>query len=132
MAVVCVVGKNSRRGGFDEKLDTTSKTQLQTRLDILGATLTKWAIYSSLAIFVACLFHFIINVSTNPAARTFGFILNSLSLYVTQFVTIIIVAVPEGLPLAITMSLAYSVMRMKGDGVLIKDLSSPEVMGRVD
>lgn len=50
----------------------------------------------------------------------------------TLSITIIIVAVPEGLPLAITLSLAYSVMRMRKDGVLVRNLNSPEVMGRVD
>jgi P-type E1-E2 ATPase len=47
-------------------------------------------------------------------------------------ITIIIVSVPEGLPLSITLSLAYSVMRMKHDGILVKNLNSPEVMGNVE
>ena len=50
----------------------------------------------------------------------------------TLTITIVIVAVPEGLPLSIGLSLAYSVMRMKDDGVLVKELISPEVMGGVD
>ena len=44
----------------------------------------------------------------------------------------IIVAVPEGLPMTITLSLAYSVMRMKDDGLLVKNLTAPEVMGSVE
>jgi len=44
----------------------------------------------------------------------------------------VIVAVPEGLPLAVTISLAYSVMRMKDDGILVRNLDSPEMMGKVD
>ena len=39
---------------------------------------------------------------------------------------------PEGLPLTIGLSLAYSVKRMKSDGILVKDLTSPETMGKVD
>lgn len=62
----------------------------------------------------------------------FDEILTLITGFITQFITVIIVAVPEGLPLTITLSLAYSVMRMKKDGILIKDLTSPEVMGRVD
>jgi P-type Ca2+ transporter type 2C len=50
----------------------------------------------------------------------------------TLVIIIIIVAVPEGLPLTITLSLAYSVMRMKDDGILVKNLDSPEVMGSVE
>jgi len=45
---------------------------------------------------------------------------------------LIIVAVPEGLPLTITVSLAFSVMRMKDDKILVKNLNSPEVMGQVE
>lgn len=50
----------------------------------------------------------------------------------TYSIVIVIVAVPEGLPLAITLSLAYSVMRMKKDGILVRNLDSPEEMGKVD
>lgn len=50
----------------------------------------------------------------------------------TYSIVIVIVAVPEGLPLAITLSLAYSVMRMKKDGILVRNLESPEEMGKVD
>lgn len=61
-----------------------------------------------------------------------GKILKGISDMFTFAIAIIIVAVPEGLPLAITISLAYSVMRMKKDGLLVRNLDSPEVMGRVD
>jgi P-type Ca2+ transporter type 2C len=50
----------------------------------------------------------------------------------TYSIVIVIVAVPEGLPLAITLSLAYSVMRMKQDGILVRNLDSPETLGKVD
>lgn len=131
-ALVCAVGSNSRRGDYDEKQDTTSKTPLQIKLDNLGALFTKYGILAALAIFGASLINFVIRLIIDPEARNLDAILNDLCLYLTQFVTVIIVAVPEGLPLVITLSLAYSVMRMKKDGILIKDLTSPEVMGRVD
>jgi len=47
-------------------------------------------------------------------------------------VTVIIVSVPEGLPLAVSISVAYSVSRMKKQDVLVKTLESPETMGRVE
>ena len=49
-----------------------------------------------------------------------------------MIIIIIIVAVPEGLPMTIGLSLAYSVMRMKDDGILVKNLDAPEVMGSVE
>jgi len=130
-ALVCAVGANSRRGAYDDKLDTESKTPLQKKLDNLGAICTKYGILASLAIFGASITNFIFNVIFSESFD-FTTMVNLLTLYATQFVTVIIVAVPEGLPLTISLSLAYSVMRMKKDGVLIKDLNSPEVMGRVD
>jgi len=44
-------------------------------------------------------------------------------------VTIIVVAVPEGLPLAVTITLAYSVNKMKDEQNLVKTLASCEIMG---
>lgn len=47
-------------------------------------------------------------------------------------ITTVMVSVPEGLPLTIGVSLAHSVQRMKGDGILVKNLNSPEVMGNIE
>ena len=44
-------------------------------------------------------------------------------------VTIIVVAVPEGLPLAVSIALAYSVNKMKDENNLVKQLASCEIMG---
>lgn len=44
-------------------------------------------------------------------------------------VTIVVVAVPEGLPLAVTISLAYSTMKMLADKNLIRVLAACETMG---
>ncbi len=44
-------------------------------------------------------------------------------------VTIVVVAVPEGLPLAVTISLAYSVSQMAEDQNLVRHLSACETMG---
>ena len=44
-------------------------------------------------------------------------------------VAIVVVAVPEGLPLAVMLSLAYSVQKMLEDQNFVKKLTSCEVMG---
>ncbi len=76
--------------------------------------------------------NFIIRVSTIAAFRETGLVLKAISDMLTYTIVIVIVAVPEGLPLAITISLACSVMKMKEDGILVRNLDSPEVMGRVE
>lgn len=44
-------------------------------------------------------------------------------------VTIVVVAVPEGLPLAVTISLAYSMKQMTKDNNLVRHLAACETMG---
>lgn len=44
-------------------------------------------------------------------------------------IAIVVVAVPEGLPLAVMISLAYSVRRMLDDNNFVKRLTSCEIMG---
>lgn len=49
-----------------------------------------------------------------------------------QGITILVVAVPEGLPLALTLSLAFSVSRMLSDNNLVRHLSATEIMGTIN
>lgn len=44
-------------------------------------------------------------------------------------ITIVVVAVPEGLPLAVTLSLAYSVNQMRKENNLVRRLEAAETMG---
>jgi len=55
--------------------------------------------------------------------------LNDLISYFIIAVTIVVVAVPEGLPLAVTISLAYSIKQMMVDNNLVRHLAACEVMG---
>jgi P-type Ca2+ transporter type 2B len=47
-------------------------------------------------------------------------------------ITIVVVAIPEGLPLAVTISLAYSVGKMKDKNCLVRRLDASETMGGAD
>lgn len=47
-------------------------------------------------------------------------------------ITVIVVAIPEGLPLAVTISLAYSVKRMQEENNLVRKLHSSETMGNAN
>ncbi len=132
-AVVCAVGASSRRGVQAEKLDTTSQTPLQVKLDNMAGTFTKWGIIASGAILIAGLVNLILSITADGDWKFFSSqTLSKLAEIFTLAIIIVIVAVPEGLPMTITLSLAYSVMRMKDDGVLVKNLNSPEEMGGID
>jgi len=49
--------------------------------------------------------------------------------YVVTAITILVVAIPEGLPLAVTMALAYSMVKMLEDNNLVRKLEACETMG---
>jgi Ca2+ transporting ATPase len=55
--------------------------------------------------------------------------LNNLVNYLIIAITVVVVAVPEGLPLAVTISLAFSVMKMKYENNLVRKLHASETMG---
>lgn len=56
-------------------------------------------------------------------------ILNAVVQIVAAAVTIVVVAIPEGLPLAVTLTLAYSMKRMMADQAMVRKLSACETMG---
>ncbi|KAH6761165.1 ATPase E1-E2 type family protein / haloacid dehalogenase-like hydrolase family protein [Perilla frutescens var. frutescens] len=56
-------------------------------------------------------------------------ITNSILRIIAAAVTIIVVAIPEGLPLAVTLTLAYSMKRMMADHAMVRELSACEAMG---
>eukprot|EP00291_Cryptomonas_curvata_P007377 CAMPEP_0172195970 /NCGR_PEP_ID=MMETSP1050-20130122/26527_1 /TAXON_ID=233186 /ORGANISM="Cryptomonas curvata, Strain CCAP979/52" /LENGTH=714 /DNA_ID=CAMNT_0012872139 /DNA_START=41 /DNA_END=2181 /DNA_ORIENTATION=+ len=58
-----------------------------------------------------------------------GIQMNKLIGFFIDSVTIIVVAIPEGLPLAVTISLAYSVQRMQKDQNLVRVMAACETMG---
>jgi magnesium-transporting ATPase (P-type) len=73
-------------------------------------------------------FFITIAASDNP---TFGNNLYKIIKFLTLAIVIGVVAVPEGLPLSIGISLAYSTKKMKENHILVKRLESTEVMGTV-
>jgi len=137
-AVVCCVGERSSRGTHEDKLDTESDTPLQTKLKNLSDQFIVLAIYSSLAILVLLMVCFIIQVFSaggsedENAKGPFGLLLAELPSFLNFVVVLIIVSVPEGLPLTIGVALAFSVMKMYKDKILVRNLDAPEKMGGVD
>ena len=68
---------------------------------------------------------------TGPNAKTWetGVHLKNIVDFCIIGVTVLVVAVPEGLPLAVTLSLAYSVRKMMFDNNLVRHLDACETMG---
>jgi P-type E1-E2 ATPase len=99
----------------------------------MAGTFTKWGIIASVAILIANIVNMTISIMADPNWDFASWeTVKKLCEDLTLVIIVIIVAVPEGLPMTITLSLAYSVMRMKDDGILVRNLNSPEKMGSVE
>jgi len=97
----------------------------------LSKHFTNVAAIASLIIFILLLTMFIIFVTTdeNPGLA----VLSELPALINLTVVIFVVFVPEGLPLATVLALAFSVQRMyKKDGILVRNLEAPEKMGTIE
>ena len=91
--------------------------------------------YSAAATFICMLGHILYEAFQSGDIVGTLFTLDTLHELVEAFivaVSIIVVAVPEGLPLAVTIALAYSVGKMKDENNLVRYLQACETMGGAD
>ncbi|OBA19870.1 Ca2+-transporting P-type ATPase [Metschnikowia bicuspidata var. bicuspidata NRRL YB-4993] len=131
-ALVTAVGSNSIHGRTMASLSLEAEvTPLQARLDDLAEGISKYGFLAALVLFVVLFIRFCVNIapggslanSTGPEkGKSFVEIL-------IVAVTIVVVAVPEGLPLAVTLALAFATTRMAQNGNLVRVLRSCEIMG---
>ncbi|PPJ53383.1 hypothetical protein CBER1_01013 [Cercospora berteroae] len=126
--VVTAVGTNSTYGRTMLSLqESNDATPLQAKLNNLAEYIAKLGSAAALLLFVVLLIKFLAGLPNNdrtPADKGQQF----MRILITA-VTIVVVAVPEGLPLAVTLSLAYATKRMLKDNNLVRVLRSCETMG---
>lgn len=130
-AVVCAVGLNTRTGEVEEKLfeDDEEGTPLQQKLERVANLIGKIGTYVAGLTFIALTINaFLSRILSNQKVFSLE-ITNQIINAAILSITIIVVAVPEGLPLAVTLSLAYSVGQMKKENNLVRRLEAAETMG---
>ena len=120
------VGKISAllRGGGDDA------TPLQHKLEEIATDIGKFGLISAILIVFILLLRFAIErvIKQSFESNDVGIMLN----FFIIGVTVIVVAIPEGLPLAVTLSLAYSTKRMLHDNNLVRKMAACETMGGAD
>jgi Ca2+-transporting ATPase len=102
-------------------------TPLQSKLNTLAEYIAKLGGAAGLLLFVVLFIEFLVRLPHNNAAPTEKG-QQFLQIFIVT-VTIIVVAVPEGLPLAVTLALAFATTRMLKDNNLVRHLKACEVMG---
>ena len=111
--------------------ETHTKTPLNEQLERLAKLISKVGTAVSIAAFVLFLGH---DVLTNPLWHTTRYVeMTEVVLrYFMMAVTLIVMAVPEGLPMAVTLSLALNMRRMLKSNNLVRKLHACETMGAVN
>lgn len=110
-AVVSCVGKFSTRRSIEDPLDTSKKTDLQKSLDTLSKTFTFVGLMAAIIILMGSIVITCIQGAADDNVNGRD-LTKKIMDNITLAVIIIIVAIPEGLPMVVTISLAFSVMRM--------------------
>jgi Ca2+-transporting ATPase len=125
--VAIAVGKESQWGIIKAHLEKEQdQTPLQEKLDTMANQIGNVGIASAIATFVAMMF---MKLYVKPAYLDNVSVFNhALDAFIIG-VTIVVVAVPEGLPLSVTIALSYSTKKMLADKNLIRVLVACETMG---
>ena len=130
--VVTAVGDATEIGMVAKKSteQTSVETPLHMQLDKLAKMISKVGSVVSVAAFFIFLIH---DILTNPAwgGKDYFYMAEIVLKYFMMAVTLIVMAVPEGLPMAITLSLALNMRRMLKSNNLVRKLHACETMGAV-
>ena len=130
--VVTAVGDATEIGKVAKKSteQTSVETPLHMQLDKLAKMISKVGSVVSVAAFFIFLIH---DILTNPAwgGKDYFYMAEIVLKYFMMAVTLIVMAVPEGLPMAITLSLALNMRRMLKSNNLVRKLHACETMGAV-
>ena len=103
----------------------SGETPLQEKLGVLATAIGKIGFVVALICFIVLMIRWMVEYQGFPLSE---FASGPLEFFIFS-VTIIVVAVPEGLPLAVTISLAYSMGKMMKDNNFVRVLAACETMG---
>ncbi|KAI0833641.1 calcium-translocating P-type ATPase [Trametes gibbosa] len=127
--VVIAVGTKSFNGRIMMALmGDTENTPLQIKLNNLAELIATLGSAAGLILFIALMIRFFVQLGTHNIVRTpsqWGIAFVQILII---SVTLIVVAVPEGLPLAVTLALAFATKRMTKENLLVRVLGSCETM----
>lgn len=138
MRVTCVGDRTFYGKMAREMQEGTRESPLKMRLEQLAGTLSRIGLAAGLFVAAADLFHsFILSNQFDPAliaaqlsqpAAVLGHVLHA----ATLAITVVVVAVPEGLPMMITVVLSSNMSRMLKDHVLVRKLVGIETSGSLN
>ncbi|KAJ2553550.1 plasma membrane calcium [Coemansia sp. RSA 1933] len=128
--VVVAVGENSFYGSTLMSLRSKNDpTPLQVKLNGMAELIAKLGGAAGLLMFIVLIIKYAVQLGRNETSRNATKVADSIVRIIISAVTVVVVAVPEGLPLAVTLALAVATVRMLKDKCLVRVLASCETMG---
>ncbi|KAM0674043.1 plasma membrane calcium [Gurleya vavrai] len=124
-AIVISVGKNSVKGKLIQNMkEKNKKTPLEHKIEELAQSLAKKAFFIGVILLICHSIKIIYLKKSYHIREIMSLIVESIS--------IIVMAVPEGLPMAITLALSFGTKRMLRDNNLVRDISACETMNNTN
>ena len=130
-AIAIAIGQHSQKGiirGTIDNAQEDNKTPLEIKLDKIANLIGYFGLGSAVVTLIALVIQMIINYKINHDF-SISDMLSKLLKIAILCVSIIVVAIPEGLPLAVTLSLAFSIKRLMDNNNLVRKMHACETMG---
>jgi len=137
--IVTSVGMNTAWGEMMGSIarEVNEETPLQGRLNKLTSAIGKVGLLVAALVLVVSMIRYFTGSTRDDFGNRefvgrktkFDDVMNAVVGIVAAAVTIVVVAIPEGLPLAVTLTLAYSMKKMMRDNAMVRRISACETMG---
>ncbi|KAJ2569145.1 plasma membrane calcium, partial [Coemansia sp. RSA 1836] len=129
--VVVAVGPRSFYGKIMMAMrqGESSETPLQRKLDVLAEQIAKYGMSAAILLLMTLTVKYLVKCALAPEFPPASIMFSHFVSIVIESITVVVVAVPEGLPMAVTISLAYATTKMLKDGNLVRQLAACETMG---
>ena len=129
--IVIAIGEYSQKGiirGTIDNAQEDNKTPLEVKLNSIADLIGYFGLGSAIVTFIALIIQLIIEYF-KTAEMSFSEGLGKVLRILILCVSIIVVAIPEGLPLAVTLSLAFSIKKLMDNNNLVRKMHACETMG---
>ena len=130
-AIAIAIGSHSQKGiirGTIDNAQEDNKTPLEMKLNDIADLIGYFGLGSAAVTLIALIIRMIISYCTTDDFEFGGMIKNLLTIIILC-VSIIVVAIPEGLPLAVTLSLSFSIKKLMDNNNLVRKMHACETMG---
>ena len=130
--IVIAIGEHSQKGiirGTIDNAQEDNKTPLEIKLNNIANLIGYFGLGSAIITLIALVIQMIIRFIQSEEDFSFADMIKKILNIIILCVSIIVVAIPEGLPLAVTLSLAFSIKRLMDNNNLVRKMHACETMG---